>query len=41
VPVSSEHPFGDDQEEPIYEEKNQFLEEGKWISPSAYSFEPI
>jgi hypothetical protein len=34
VPVSSEHPIGDDQEEPIYKEENtQFIEEGKWIFP--------
>jgi hypothetical protein len=33
VPVSSEHPIGDDQEEPVYEEDNQFVEKGKWISP--------
>jgi hypothetical protein len=39
VSVSSEHPIGDDQEESVYEEEdNQFVEEGKWISPSAYSF---
>jgi hypothetical protein len=42
VHVSFEHPIGDDQEEPIYEEETQFVEEGKWFSPSAYSlFEPI
>jgi hypothetical protein len=43
VLVSSEHPIGDDQEEPIYEEEDtQLLEEGKWFPPSAYSlFEPI
>jgi hypothetical protein len=34
VLVSSEHPIGDDQEEPVYEEEdNQFVEEGKWIFP--------
>jgi hypothetical protein len=39
VLVSSEHPIGDDQEEPDYEEEDtQFVEEGKWISPFAYSF---
>jgi hypothetical protein len=33
VPVSPEHPIGDDQEEPVYEEEdNQFVEVGKWIS---------
>jgi hypothetical protein len=37
VPVSSEHPIGEDQEEPIFEEEDtQFVEEGKWISPSAF-----
>jgi hypothetical protein len=39
VLVSSEHSIGDDQEEPVYkEEYTQFVEEGKWISPYAYSF---
>jgi hypothetical protein len=34
VPVSSELPIGDDQEEPVYEEEDtQFVEEGKWIFP--------
>jgi hypothetical protein len=34
VPVSSEHPIGDDQEEPIYEEEDtKLLEEGKWFPP--------
>jgi hypothetical protein len=42
VSVSSEHPIGDDQEEPVYEEEdNQFVEEGKWISPLHILFEPI
>jgi hypothetical protein len=42
VPVSSEHPIGDYQEEPVYEEEdNQFEEEGKWISPLHILFEPI
>jgi hypothetical protein len=38
-----EHPIGDDQEEPVYEEEDtQCVEEGKWIPPSACSlFEPI
>jgi hypothetical protein len=31
MPISSEHPIGDDQEEPVYKEDNQFVEEGKWI----------
>jgi hypothetical protein len=39
VPVSSEHSIGDDQEAPVHkEEDTQFVEEGKWISPYAYSF---
>jgi hypothetical protein len=38
VVVSSELPIGGDQEEPVYEEEDtQFVEEGKWLSPSAYS----
>jgi hypothetical protein len=38
VSVSFELPIGCDQEEPVYEEEDtQFVEEGKWISPSAYS----
>jgi hypothetical protein len=38
VPVSSEHPIGEDQEELIFKEEDiQFVEEGKWISPSAFS----
>jgi hypothetical protein len=39
VPVSIEHPVGEDQEEPVFEEADpQFVEEGKCTSPSAYSF---
>jgi hypothetical protein len=39
VPVSSELPVGDDQEEPVFEEDfTQLVEEGKWLSPSALSF---
>jgi hypothetical protein len=43
VPVSSELPVGGDQEEPVFEEDfTQFVEEGKWLSPSALSFfEPM
>jgi hypothetical protein len=38
VPVSSELPIGGDQEAPVYEEEDtQFVGEGKWLSPSAYS----
>jgi hypothetical protein len=38
VLVSSKLPIGGDQEEPVYEEEDtQFVEEGKWLSPSAYS----
>jgi hypothetical protein len=38
VPVSSELPIGGDQEEPVYkEEDTQFVEEGKWLSTSAFS----
>jgi hypothetical protein len=34
VHVLSEHPIGEDQGEPVYEEEdNQFVEEGKWIFP--------
>jgi hypothetical protein len=34
VPVSSELPIGDDQEEPVYEEEDtQFVEEGKQTFP--------
>jgi hypothetical protein len=36
VPVSFELSIGADQEEPVYEEEDtQFVEEGKWLSPSA------
>jgi hypothetical protein len=39
VPVSSELPIGGDQEELVFEEDfTQFVEEGKWLSPSALSF---
>jgi hypothetical protein len=42
VPVSSELPIGGDQEEPVFEEDfTQLVEEGKWASPSALSFEPM
>jgi hypothetical protein len=38
VPVSCELPIGGDQEEHVYEEEDtQFVEEGKWLSPSAFS----
>jgi hypothetical protein len=38
VPVSSELPVGGDQEEPAFEEDyTQFVEEGKWLSPSVFS----
>jgi hypothetical protein len=38
VPVSSELHVGGDQEEPAFEEDyTQFVEEGKWLPPSAYS----
>jgi hypothetical protein len=38
VPVSSELPVGSDQEEPFFEEEyTQLVEEGKWLSPSAFS----
>jgi hypothetical protein len=38
VPVSSELLIGGDQEEPVYkEEDTQFVEEGKWLSPSTFS----
>jgi hypothetical protein len=37
-PVSIEHSIGEDQEEPIFEEEDtQFIEEGKWTSPSTFS----
>jgi hypothetical protein len=36
--MSSELPIGGDQEEPICEEEDTpFVEEGKWLSPSAFS----
>jgi hypothetical protein len=39
VPVSSEHPIGGDQEEPVYEEEdNQFVEEGNWTFPLCMFF---
>jgi hypothetical protein len=35
---SIEHPIGEHQEEPIFEEEDtQFIEEGKWISSPAFS----
>jgi hypothetical protein len=38
VPVSSEQPFGADQEQVFEEEEPQCLSRGgKWISPPAYS----
>jgi hypothetical protein len=38
VPISSELPVGSDQEEPVFEEEHtQLVEEGKWLSPYAYS----
>jgi hypothetical protein len=38
VPVSSELPIGGDKEEPAFKEDyTQFVEEGKWLSPSALS----
>jgi hypothetical protein len=38
VHVSTEHPIGEDQEELIFEEEDtQFVEEGKWTSPLAFS----
>jgi hypothetical protein len=42
VPISSELPVGSDQEEPVFEEEHtQLVEEGKWLSSSAFSlFEP-
>jgi hypothetical protein len=38
MPVSTEQPFGVDQEQ-LFEEEEDFVvvEEGKWSSPSAYS----
>jgi hypothetical protein len=39
VPVSSELPIGGDQEEPAFDEDfTQLVEEGKVLSPSAFSF---
>jgi hypothetical protein len=39
MPVSSKLPIGGDPEEPVFEEDfTQFVEEGKWLSPSALSF---
>jgi hypothetical protein len=36
--VSSELPVGSDQEEHVFEEEyTQLVEEGKWLSPSAFS----
>jgi hypothetical protein len=36
--VSSELPIGGDQEGHVYEEEDtQFVEEGKWLSPSTFS----
>jgi hypothetical protein len=38
VPVSAELSVGSDQEEPVFEEEyTQLVEEGKWLSPSAFS----
>jgi hypothetical protein len=38
MPISSELPVGSDQEEPVFkEEHTQLVEEGKWLSPSAFS----
>jgi hypothetical protein len=37
VPVSSEHPIGDDQEELVYEEEDtQFVEEGQVDFPAMH-----
>jgi hypothetical protein len=42
VPISSELPVGGDQEEPLFEEDfTQLVEEGKQLSLSALSFEPM
>jgi hypothetical protein len=39
VPVSTEHPIAEDQEEPIFEEEDtQFVEEGKWTFPLCIFF---
>jgi hypothetical protein len=38
VPISSELPVGSDQEGAVFEEEyTQIVEEGKWLSPSAFS----
>jgi hypothetical protein len=38
VLISSELPVGSDQEGPVFEEEyTQLVEEGKWLSPSAFS----
>jgi hypothetical protein len=38
VPILIEHPIGENQEETIFkEEDTQFVEEGKWTSPPAFS----
>jgi hypothetical protein len=37
VPVSYELPVRGDQEEPAFEEYTQLVEEGKCLSPSAFS----
>jgi hypothetical protein len=38
VPISSELPVGSDQEGPVFEEEyTQLVDEGKWLSPSAFS----
>jgi hypothetical protein len=38
VHISFELPVGSDQEEPVFEEEHtQLVEEGKWLSPSAFS----
>jgi hypothetical protein len=42
VHVSSEHPIGDDQEEPVYEEEDtQFVEKASGFPPLHILFEPI
>nr|CAB3466516.1 unnamed protein product [Digitaria exilis] len=41
APVSQNGPFEGDQDQVYEEEPPQYFEQGKWISPSAYSFEPI
>jgi hypothetical protein len=38
MPVSTKHPIGEDQEEPMFEEEDTpFVEEGKWTSPPTFS----